>query len=295
MSRIISGNYVYFMDKDEKPAASVAAGETVTFETVDCFGGQMTEEGTQIGALDWDRINPATGPVYVEGAEPGDILKVEIQRIETGELGIMAALPGEGVLGDGVLNPEVCRMPVKDGYVEFSEKIRLPKKPMIGVIGVAPAGEKVPCGTPGSHGGNMDNTRIGEGAVLYLPVFQKGALFALGDVHACMGDGEIMVSGVEISASVTVKIDVMKGKTLHNPALEDESAFYAIASEQNLEEAVKLSVSDMHEIVQNKLGLDYNKAGMLLSAAGDVQICQVVDPERTARFRMPKTILPELF
>lgn len=295
MSRIISGNYVYFMDRDEKPAARVAAGETVTFETVDCFGGQMTEEGTEIGALDWNRINPATGPVWVKDAKPGDILKVEIQRIETGDLGIMAALPGEGVLGEGVPYPEVCRMPVKDGYVKFSETIKLPVKPMIGVIGVAPAGEKVPCGTPGSHGGNMDNTRIAEGSVLYLPIFQEGALFALGDVHACMGDGEIMVSGVEISASVTVKIDVIKGEILHNPALEDEYAFYTIASAQNLEEAVKQSVSDMHEIVRKKLALNYNKAGMLLSAAGDVQICQVVDPERTARFCMPKTILPELF
>lgn len=295
MSRIISGNYVYFMDRDEKPAARVAAGETVTFETVDCFGGQMTEEGTEIGALDWNRINPATGPVWVEDAKPGDILKVEIQRIETGDMGIMAALPEEGVLGEGVPYPEVCRMPVKDGYVEFNETIKLPVKPMIGVIGVAPAGEKVPCGTPGSHGGNMDNTRIAEGSVLYLPIFREGALFALGDVHACMGDGEIMVSGVEISASVTVKIDVIKGEILHNPALEDQQAFYTIASAQNLEEAVKQSVSDMHEIVQKKLGLDYNKAGMLLSAAGDVQICQVVDPERTARFCMPKTILPELF
>lgn len=295
MSRIISGNYVYFMDRDEKPAARVAAGETVTFETVDCFGGQMTEEGTEIGALDWNRINPATGPVWVEDAKPGDILKVEIQRIETGDLGIMAALPEEGVLGEGVPYPEVCRMPVKDGYVEFNETIKLPVKPMIGVIGVAPAGEKVPCGTPGSHGGNMDNTRIAEGSVLYLPIFQEGALFALGDVHACMGDGEIMVSGVEISASVTVKIDVIKGEILHNPALEDEHAFYTIASAQNLEEAVKQSVSDMHKIVRKKLALNYNKAGMLLSAAGDVQICQVVDPERTARFCMPKTILPELF
>lgn len=295
MSKIISGNYVYFMDKEEKPVDRVTPGETVTFETVDCFGGQMTEEGTEIGALDWDRINPATGPVWVETAKPGDILKVEIIKIETGELGIMAALPMEGVLGGKVPHPEVRRMPVKDGYVEFGENIKLPKRPMIGVIGVAPAGEKIPCGTPGAHGGNMDNTRISEGSVLYLPVFQEGALFAMGDVHACMGDGEIMVSGVEISASVTVKIDVIKGKSLNNPALEDEHAFYTIASEQNLEETVKKAVEDMHEIVQKKLGLDYNKAGMLLSAAGDVQICQVVDPERTARFCMPKSILPEIF
>lgn len=295
MSRIISGNYVYFMDREAQPAAAVEAGETVIFETVDCFGGQMTEEGTQIGTLDWDRINPATGPVFVEGAEPGDILKVEIQKIRTGELGIMAALPGEGVLGGNVPYPEVYRMPVRDGYAEFSEDIKLPQKPMIGVIGVAPAGEKIPCGTPGSHGGNMDNTRIGEGSVLYLPIFQKGALFALGDVHACMGDGEIMVSGVEISASVTVKLDVIKGRTLHNPALENEHAVYTIASAENLEDAVKRAVADMHEIVQKQLCLDYNKAGMLMSAAGDVQICQVVDPERTACFCMPKTILPGLF
>ena len=295
MNRIISGNYIYFMDKEEQPAAKVSGGETVTFETLDCFGGQMTEENAQIGALDWNRINPATGPVWVEGAMPGDVLRVEIKEIKVGDTGIMAAIPGEGVLGALVTREEVCRMGVTEEGVKFCDTITLPLKPMIGVIGVAPSGEKVPCGTPGSHGGNMDNTRIAAGSVLYLPVFREGALFALGDVHACMGDGEIMVSGVEINASVTVKLDVLKGRTLSNPILEDGEAFYTIASEPDLEAALARAVSDMNEIVQEKLGLSYNKAGMLLSAAGDAQVCQVVDPKRTASFRMPKAILPEIF
>src|SRR5699024_320307 len=107
-------------------------------------------------SLDWDHINPATGPVYVEGAKAGDVLKVEILEIELEEEGTMCCLPGDGVLGPDVQQSSVKKVPVRDGICLF-DGIQIPANPMIGVIGVAPAGDPVPCGTPGSHGGNMDN------------------------------------------------------------------------------------------------------------------------------------------
>jgi amidase len=207
----------------------------------------------------------------------------------------MAAIPGAGLLGENVDRSQVKVVPIQDGRAVFSNNITLPVEPMIGVIGVAPSKEAVPCGTPGSHGGNMDNARIGAGATLYLPVFAEGALLAMGDLHACMGDGEIMVTGVEAAGSVDVKVEVIRGMKIDNPILEDKNCIYTIASDTDLMKAVKTATAEMHNIVMRKLGLSYNEAGMLMSAVGNVQICQVVDPSLTVRFAMPKTIIANIF
>ena len=166
---------------------------------------------------------------------------------------------------------------------------------MIGVIGVAPENGSINCGTPGNHGGNMDNKRITEGATLYFPVFHNGAIFSLGDVHAAMGDGEVMVSGVEISADVKVRLSVIKGLSIETPMLENDDICGVIYSHEEIEKAVFHAVRIMNDTVQKKLGLSLNDAGMLLSAVGDLKFCQVVDPERTVMMCIPKSILAQLF
>ena len=293
--KTITGASIFAMSKDNPPVLTVVSGETLLFETMDCFSNQVTDEAAGLDALDWERINPATGPVAVANAEPGDALKISILDIEVGPVGTMAAIPENGVLGAFVTQSSVKRIPVSGGVVHFSDAIQLPADPMIGVIGVAPAGDAIPCGEPGSHGGNMDNTAIRKGATLYLPVFAHGALLAMGDVHACMGDGEIMVTGVEIPAKVTVKIELLKNANLEHPMLENEGSCYAIASHEDLEQAILAATLTMNRCVMDKLGLSFNEAGMLLSAAGNLEFCQVVDPKRTVRFAMPKSLLPSLF
>lgn len=291
----IENSSVFFMSSDNEPIARVKSGERLTFVTKDCFNNQFQDEQVTMDALDWEAINPATGPVYIEGAMPGDVLKVRIEKIDLADCGAMCAIPGDGVLGSLVSGGKLKRIPVRDGKAYFSDEIVISCNPMIGVIGVAPAEGKIACGEPGSHGGNMDNTRICEGAVLYLPVFHEGALFAMGDVHACMGDGEIMVSGLEIPAEVTVTVEVMKGVTIENPMLEDEESCYTIASDENVETAIFTAVKTMAEIVMKKKGLSLEDAGMLISAVGNLQFCQVVDPKRTVRVEMKKTVLESLF
>lgn len=289
--RIQRNQCIYAMTATNEPVLKVKPGSKVVFETCDCFENQIVSENQSIDSLNWDHINPATGPLWIEGAEPGDLLKVEIQQITVHDYGVMAAIPGGGLLGDQVTHSEIRIIPVEGNELIFSETIRLPLQPMIGVIGVAPAEGAIPCGTPGSHGGNMDNTRIAEGVTLYLPVFTEGALLAMGDLHACMGDGEIMVTGVEIAGTVQVKVDLIKGHNLKNPFLEDAIHFYTIASHEDLMTAVKIATVEMHDFIQSALGLTFNEAGMLLSAVGDVQICQVVDPLLTVRFAFPKRYL----
>ena len=286
---IIKDMCVFALGDSKENAVKVQQGEILEFHTRDCFNNQIDSEDYVMDVLDWDHINPATGPVYVEGAEKGDVLKVEILDIKLDDMGTMCCLPENGVLGADITENQVKKVPVKDDKAIFNQ-FELPLNPMIGVIGVAPENESVPCGTPGRHGGNMDNTKIAKGATLYLPVFHDGAYFGCGDVHACMGDGEIMVSGIEIGAVVYVRLTVLKGVSIDNPRLEDAENIYTIASSEDIEKAIYTATKDMCGILQKNLGYTLNEAGMLMSAAGNLQFCQVVDPERTVRMAMPKTI-----
>ena len=286
---LINDQYVFALGDNKENAIHVQQNEVIEFCTKDCFNNQITSEDYVLDALDWEHINPATGPVYVEGAKAGDVLKVEIIDIELSDMGTMCCLPENGVLGNDITDSQIKKIPEKDGWAKFND-FMLPLNPMIGVIGVAPEGEAVPCGTPGKHGGNMDNTKISKGSILYLPVFHDGAYFGCGDVHACMGDGEIMVSGVEIPAKVSVKLSAIKGVTIDNPRLEDDKNIYTIASSENLEDAIYDATKAMCEVLQKYLGYTLNEAGMLMSACGNLQFCQVVDPERTVRMAISKEI-----
>ncbi|WP_066301356.1 acetamidase/formamidase family protein [Bacillus sp. FJAT-29937] len=284
---------IYEFNKNQKPIMTVSSGTTVEIETYDCFKDQIESSETVVTEIDWNQINPATGPIFVEGAMPGDVLKVKIEKLEVGNQGVMVVGPNLGVMGHRISQMEAKIIPIRDGKAIFNE-IEIPMNPMIGVIGVAPEGEGVNCGTPGSHGGNMDNKMITEGATLYFPVFAEGALFGLGDFHAAMGDGEISVSGIEVPGKATVTLEVLKGVKLQNPMLENDEVFTQIVSAVTLDEAVKLATEEMADRLVEKTGLPISEVTMLLSAAGQAEICQVVDPLMTARFVVPKWLLKQL-
>jgi amidase len=222
---------------------------------------------------------------------PGDTLKVHINEIELGEQGVMAVGPGLGVMGHRMDAFQIKLIPIQEGKAIFNEKLHLPLSPMIGVIGVAPEGEPVSCGTPGPHGGNMDTKLITTGATLYFPVFHEGALFGLGDLHAAMGDGEIGVTGIEISAKVTVTLEVIQGVTIPYPFVENEEGLSVLVSKQTLDEAAKTAVEVMIDTLLPHMDLSLSELTMLCSAVGQSQISQIVDPLMTARFFMPMSVL----
>lgn len=287
-------SYVYAMSANNEPALRVSSGSKVIVETYDCFLNQIKDEDTVYSSIDWNQINPATGPIYVEEAEPGDILKVKIENIELAEEGTMVTGPGLGVLGNKVSDFSIKKVKVVNEKVIFHEDVSFPLRKMIGVIGVAPKEGKLNCGTPGDHGGNMDTTLITDGATLYFPVFQKGALFSLGDVHAAMGDGEVGVSGIEIPAKVTVQLSVLKGKQIRTPIVENEHGFAFIVSKPTLDEAADSAVDEMASYLVERTQLSLNEVILLLSAVGDVQVSQIVDPLKTARMYLSKSILKQL-
>ncbi|SEM66340.1 amidase [Mesobacillus persicus] len=292
MSEVLSKEtFFYAFSKENQVAKKVPSGSTVQIETYDCFQNQIQSQDTPFNTVDWNRVNPATGCIYVEDAQPGDILKVRIDDIELAEQGLLATGPGLGVMGHRIEKFTVKMIPIVDGKAVFNERLHLPLNPMIGVIGVAPEDAAVNNGTPGAHGGNMDTTLITTGATLYFPVFQEGALFGLGDLHAAMGDGEIGVSGIEIPGKVTVTLDVIKGKSIPYPFVENEEGVAVIVSKETLDEAAKAAVEIFADTLLPHTDLTLAELTMLFSAAGQVQVSQIVDPLMTARFFVPKAIL----
>ena len=287
---ISSGQVIYAMSPDNPPVARVENGATVCFETLDCFGGQITCPDQRLGGLDWDHINPATGPLYIEGARPGDVLKVEILDIALADHGVMTDAPNDGVIGAVLTQESTKIIPIQNGQAVFNERLFFPIQPMIGVIGTAPAAGAIPTGTPGAHGGNMDCKRIGVGATLYLPVAAEGALLAMGDLHAVMGDGEVVVCGVEIAGRVTVRVTVLRDCPLPTPFLVTERAFMTISSASALHDAAADATLRMREFLFRQVGLEEHDAGMVLSVAGDVRVCQMVDPQVTCRMEVPRTV-----
>ena len=288
---ITTDQIIYNFSKDNHPAISVPSGSVIEIATYDCFCNQLRTAEDKMETLDWDRINPATGPIFVEDAEPGDILQVTINQIQLDSRGTVVSGEDLGILGNILKDTHTKIVPIHNDKAIFSNEIQIPIKPMIGVIGVAPKDTPVNTGTPGKHGGNMDNTMIAEGAVLYFNIEVPGALFALGDVHAVMGDGEIGVSGLEIPAKINVTLNVVKGRSIEGPMLENSECWSVIESAEKIEDAVQMATENMFRFLHERMEMEAAEVTMLMSLVGQLQFCQVVDPLKTVRFVMPKKYL----
>jgi len=208
MKRILRHQVIYAMGTTSKPVIYVNLGETLRIETEDCFSHQLVNVTDSIDErVDFSKVNPATGPIFVNGTSPGDTLKIFIKKIDLDKQGVTVAMKGLGVLGHKVKGSQVEIIPIENDAIMLAGQ-KLPRRPMIGVIGVAPAEGEVPNSTPGDHGGNMDTLDVSPGAYVYLPVFVNGAYFAIGDIHATMGNGEICGTGVECRAEVELTFDI---------------------------------------------------------------------------------------
>ncbi len=293
MVRIKREQSVFEFSPHNTPVAHASPGDTIVFETFDCYSNKITREDQVAATMGWGYTNPATGPLYVKDASPGDILKVKIMNIKLDSQGAMRVGPGSGALGHILSERKTKIIPVSDGKARFNDHLTLDVDPMIGVIGTAPKDEEIPTSTPGIHGGNMDCKRIGIGSIVYLPVNVPGALLAMGDVHTLMGDGEVIICGIEIAAEITVKIDVLTGLSLPLPMVVAGDHAMTIASKQTLDEAAVVASEMMLQFIHEALGMDLGEAGMLLSVVGNLHICQIVDPLMTARMEFPLWILEE--
>jgi len=254
MKFVSKNKAVYSFSPSHPPVERVKTGELILIETEDALGGQVKDEKASVKELDWTKIDAATGPIFIEDAEPGDTLVVEILEIKPEE---------------------------KD--VHFDEKIRIRTNPMIGTIGVAPEKEEIPSGNLGKHGGNMDVKEVTAGTRLYLPVFVEGALFAAGDVHAVQADGELCISAVEVASKILLRFNLIKQRSPQWPVLETEDNYAVLACGETLEEAAASATEAMVKAIMREYGWPFEKAYMLGSLAVDLKINQVVDPKKGVR------------
>ena len=283
---------VWGFGPDLEPVLEIDPGETVRFETNDCFTGQIQSEDDLVTNIDFDRVNSATGPVAVRGAEPGDSLVVELLEVNPGPTGFATLIPGFGQLIEQVRSPLTRVFRVEDGIVHMNEHVSFPLRPMVGVVGVATDGEEVMNGWAGRHGGNLDNHLHGPGAKIYFPVRQPGGLFAVGDMHASMGDGEICGTGVEIAGEVVARFEVLKGNQATWPVTELADGWVAHAtSGGDVREAVALASEEAARLLVDQWGFTLEDAFVFLSVACDVGICQACQPSpfsAIARVRIPR-------
>jgi len=286
-----------------KPIVAVRPGETVQIETFDCFS-DVVRPGSDLAKALREGVeifhNVATGPIYIEGAEPDDTLLVEILEFELPSLGATTTVPGFGALEAWLTEtPALTRFSeIQDGEITYrlgdNRPVRIDIQPFVGTIGVAPASESIPTTTPGKHGGNMDAPDVCKGNTLKLPVAVKGALFSLGDVHAVQGDGEICGTAVEVPAVVTVKFGLEKGRKAEWPRIESPDEIMTICSAKPLEDAARLAFREMIRWLEVDYGVNQYDAYMLLSLTATARVAQIVDPLYTVVVKLQKKYLRQL-
>jgi amidase len=290
--RIARDEIIWAFGPDLEPVLEVEPGATVTFETNDCFTGQITSEADLVTEIDFERVNSATGPVAVKGAQPGDSLVAEILDVRPIEIGFACLIPGFGQLIDQVQAPVTRLFRVEDGWIQMNEHVRFPARPMVGVIGVATDGETLGNGLAGRHGGNLDDHLHGKGARMYFPVRQPGGMFAVGDMHASMGDGEVCFTGVEIAGEVDIRFDLLKGKQGTWPVTELPDRWVPHATADDYDEALRLVSEEAARFLVDEWGFSPEDAFIFLSVACDAGVAQACKPApgfgTIARFAIPK-------
>jgi len=290
------------------PVLKIAPGETVNFETLDASSGQLTKTSTaaDVEKLDLGRVNPVTGPVYIDGAKPGDALKVTVLSLRPSGWGWTGNIPGFGLLSDQFPKAHLHHWnydPSGAKPAMYGPGGRVPLRPFTGTIGVAPA-------APGLHsiipprnvGGNMDARDIAEGVELLLPIEVAGAIFSVGDTHAAQGDGEVCGTAIESPIDVTLKFDLVKDANLKFPRFTTPGPVsnhfdrkgYEVTTGigPDLMAGAKAAVSEMIELLSRRYGYAPIDAYMLCSVCADLRISSIVDvPNWVVSYYFPRIVL----
>ncbi|RWL19670.1 MAG: acetamidase [Mesorhizobium sp.] len=301
----IHGRHHHFgWDNSFVPTERVAPGSTIEFQCLDSSGGQLQADSTvaDVALLDFAKVNPVTGPIYVEGAEPGDALKVTIEMFKPSGFGWTANIPGFGLLADNFSEPALNIWTYDAASLEpalFGRQARVPLKPFAGTIGNAPAEMGLHSVVPPRRvGGNLDIRDLAAGTTLYLPVEVAGALFSVGDTHAAQGDGEVCGTAIESPMNVVLKLDLIKDARLKTPRFTTpgpvtrhlDAKGYEVTTGigPDLMTGAREAVSQMVDLLAGRYGMDPVEAYMLVSVCGDLRISEIVDmPNWVVSFYFP--------
>jgi len=289
--RITDEDVVYEFGPEMDAAVTVADGARLTVETRDSLEGAVQTDDDVMAEVP-EEVNAATGPVAVERADPGDVLRVAIEDVRLAEdRGRAVTIPGFGLLQDDedVEHPASSVTPVEGDALSVGE-FDVPLDPCLGTIGVATTGETHSTLVPHDHGGNLDTTLLRAGNAVYFPVNQAGGMLAMGDCKAAMADGEACGTGAEIATEIDCTVSVESGD-LARPLVETDDSWAFLASAETLEEACRIAYRDAIGALADDADLSLTDAYMLASLVADLEISQVVDPLVTVRAVVPKRYL----
>ena len=276
LPRLDAKDVSYAFADDISPRMTIEPGATIVVETRDAYDRQF-DESLDIRRYLRERAeratNPVTGPIAVQGARPGDGLAVTILEIRLVTRGYVAASPGVGVLHHAAMVPRVYPFDVRPDGLWFDGRVRLPLRPMIGVIGVAPSRGRIPSLQLGDHGGNMDCNDITVGTTVHLPVNVPGGNLSLGDAHASMGFGEVY-SGVNAGADACLHVQLEPGAGWERPWFETDREVMTIGIEDGIEDAIEQAMRGMVQMLQGRLGVSETEAIVLAGAAADMRLGQ---------------------
>jgi len=304
---------------DRAPVLRVKSGQTVRIDTVSHQGlntprdpvaffgaagvapGEVLKDASEIyrAVRREDRAGPhiLTGPIHVEGAQPGDMLEVRVLDVEIRvPYGVNATGPGSGVVPDLLTKSEqkIIKLDLKRNVALFAKEVEVPLAPFMGIVAVAPPPQlkRVSTKPPGAFGGNIDFKHLVAGSTLYLPVFNEGALFYTGDGHACQGDGEVDGTAIEISLTPTLQLIVHKGagKSMNWPRAEDAANCYSMGMGPTLDEALKNAIREAVDFLKGRAGLSTAEAYALCSLAVDFRIGEAVNNVQLVYGVIPKRL-----
>ncbi len=293
------------------PAARIRPGDTVVTRTRDASNDVFSpSDKTVAPKLDLTKVNPQTGPFYVEGAEPGDTLQVRIDKIDLNrDWGWGGSIPFFGALAPeyktAMITPPLPdhlfiwrldanrKVAILDTPNSKIGRVEVPLRPFLGTIGTAPPGKECLSSLfPGAHGANMDFNEVVEGVTMYFPVFEPGALFMIGDGHAAQGDGEIAGAAIETSFNVRFTVNLLKSKKIAWPRLVNDTKIMSIGSTRPLMDALRIACTDLINWLSEDYGYDKIEAYELLGQAAELKIANVVDPQYSVACALDKKYLP---
>jgi acetamidase/formamidase len=288
-----------------EPRLTISSGDTVHMSCLDASGGQVKPGATveDFLSIDRNKIHALTGPIRIDGAEPGDVLEIQVLQVEHRGWGWTSVIPGLGFLKDRFREPYLFHWTLDPEISRSLGSAIVPLRPFCGVMGVAPAEDgEFRTRPPGPFGGNMDVRELCTGATLYLPVFNQGALFSAGDAHAAQGDGEVCINGIECPAEVSLRFHVHRHQPLSGPLLESAEsrspdapadAWIVVESDPDAMQAARRATERMVDLLVGRWSFTPIHAYLLCSVTMKLRISQVVnEPMITVSAALPKCVLP---
>ena len=290
MKRISRDHFVTILAPENPPALKITSGEEVMVETWDAFKGVRDASELSADSL----VAPVTGPIYIEGAEVGDAIMVDLIDITPKEEAVHMVIPERGFLPDEFPDPYSTVMQYDRDHILLPGGLRLPTQPSVGFIATTPTYPQSSASDSGPYGGDMDVKELLAGSTIYLPVLVPGGMLTLGDVHALVGDGAVGGTGAETSADVHIRVTTQKDMPIQGPRALTPDHFIVLSYGEDLGPAMKQAVRNMVDFLTEEVGMGRYDAYTLLSIAGDVRVSRTFRPISPVKMMLSRHALDQL-